>query len=106
MKETGDFQITLMKLKKYIMKLKMNIMRNVPTEMICPHYAKLRLVLIRSHQRMAMMMRLIHWHSSDAQFQFLACRVYGPYFDTIHSIFRFSMYVFCFGGVECNILNF
>ena len=33
-KETGDFQITLMKLKKYIMKLKMNIMRNAPTEII------------------------------------------------------------------------
>ena len=84
----------------------MNIMRNVPTEMTLPHYAKFRLVLIRSHQRMAMMMRLIHWHSSDAQFQFLACRVYGPNFDTIHCIFLFSMYVFCFGGVECNILNF
>ena len=84
----------------------MNILKNVATEMILPHYAKLRLVLIRSHQRMAMMMRLIHWHSSDAQLQSPTCRVYDPYIHTIHSIFRFSMYVFCFGGVECNILNF
>ena len=74
------------------MKVQMNIFKNVPTEMILPLYAKFRLVLIRSHQRMAMMMRLIHWHSSDAQFQFFACRVYGPYFETIHHIFRFPMY--------------